>query len=247
MSALEDCGIGPDVQRIMLSLKARREEFLSTPEGRAQFEAEQAREELGRKQAENAERERPFARLSDCGVPRRVVDVVRSHQSTAAVARVLRWVEERAKDQSSWCLVLSADKGLGKSVAAGLWLMHSNPSCPKYVGKAGTVERLDAWWPISRFARVEGYDGKFDSLCNHDGPIVLDDLGSEYLDGKGWFLQALDAFVDARYAEYRPTLITTNLTADQFKARYSERVADRLREGGSFYEFRGASMRKAGA
>lgn len=236
-----------DFSQTLREFQAKHEAWAQTPEGRAQLAAAALADEEARRQVERDERERPYRRLSDCGVPRRVVDVLRSHQPTAAVSRVTRWVDERATDPSSWCLVLSADKGLGKSVAAGLWLLRAEPSSPTFVGKAGTVERLPAWWPISRFARVEGYDGKFDALCNHPGPVVLDDLGSEYLDGKGWFLQALDAFVDARYAEYRPTLITTNLTADQFKARYSERVADRLREGGSFYEFRGASMRRASA
>ena len=78
--------------------------------------------------------------------------------------------------------------------------------------------------------------------------MVIDDLGIEYLDKNGNFLQRLDELLDERYSNFRKTIITTNLNADAFKDRYGERVADRMREGftwgGGFIELADDSMRK---
>jgi DNA replication protein DnaC len=72
--------------------------------------------------------------------------------------------------------------------------------------------------------------------------MVIDDLGVEYLDKNGNFLQRLDELIDERYSNYRQTIITTNLNVKAFKERYGERVADRIREG---FEFGGAFMELA--
>lgn len=235
-----------EMQEEIEAIVARMREKLSnrSPE---EIEEERRREEEQERREAAEKAEKPFRRLRDCGVPQRIVDTLKNLRETAAVARAGQWSVDRAANPGMWCLVLSADKGVGKSVAAGLWLMRSEPRPVTWMDRDFTNRPLDCWWSVSRFARVEGYDGKFDALCNHDGPIVLDDLGSEYLDGKGWFLQALDAFIDARYSAYRPTLITTNLSAPAFKQRYSERVYDRLCEGGSWVSIAGQSMRRASA
>lgn len=178
------------------------------------------------------------------GIPRRVRDVIQSSlNDTVALDRTKKWTKARSQDPSIWCLVLSAGKGSGKSVAAGWAMTQIGARCVDSVNKLGHGKYIPAWWPASKFARLSGYDGTFDQICAHNGIVILDDLGTEFLDSKGWFLQAIDAFVDSRYCEYRPTIITTNLNAKSFKDRYSERVIDRLREGGSFFEFPGGSLR----
>jgi DNA replication protein DnaC len=72
---------------------------------------------------------------------------------------------------------------------------------------------------------------------------VLDDLGSEYADAKGNFLVNLDELIDTFYGDKRPLLITTNCTDSEFKQRYGARIVDRIRECGSFYGIRTASLR----
>lgn len=182
----------------------------------------------------------PEQKQINAGIPRRIRDTLSSElEDTKAMLFVKDWLSKRREDLSVWCLVLSADKGSGKSVAAGYWLSALNGS--RIGNRNGN--NYPAWWCASRFARLSGFDGIFDDICEHSGPVVLDDLGIEFIDKKGWFLQSIDAFVDARYSEYLPTLITTNLTATAFKHRYSERVVDRLREGGLFFEFATDSLR----
>ena len=98
----------------------------------------------------------------------------------------------------------------------------------------------------TRLASVNGYNSEFEKLAQVS-LMVLDDLGIEYLDKNGNFLQRLDEIMDERYSNYRKTIITTNLNSEDFKARYGERIADRIREGfghgGAFMELSDKSMR----
>jgi DNA replication protein DnaC len=75
--------------------------------------------------------------------------------------------------------------------------------------------------------------------------LVLDDIGTEFNDGKGMFAAKLDRLLDARYREYRRTLITTNLTGAALAERYDSRVIDRIREGAVWQTITGESMRRS--
>jgi hypothetical protein len=74
--------------------------------------------------------------------------------------------------------------------------------------------------------------------------LVLDDLGTEYMDEKGNFMAVLDEVIADRYANERPTLITTNLTVEEFRDRYKNRIADRIRDNGKFLSVVGDSRRR---
>lgn len=176
------------------------------------------------------------------GVGERIVSVLGEICETAATGQVRQWLGRRSQ-RDPWSLVMCGPKGCGKSVAAALWMRELAPR-PMTVWHKGLHASHPAWWPSAKLARAGGYDGVFDALCSHPGPIVIDDLGSEYLDGKGWLVQAIDGLMDARYADYLPTCITTNLRAQDFAARYGERVTDRLREGGVFAELKSESLRR---
>ena len=83
-------------------------------------------------------------------------------------------------------------------------------------------------------ARWNKYDADEMKQLLDASALVIDDLGVEYSDQKGAFASLLDEVIDHRYGNQAPTLITTNLTAKEFKERYGERIADRLREAGGF-------------
>jgi hypothetical protein len=74
--------------------------------------------------------------------------------------------------------------------------------------------------------------------------VVLDDLGTEVHDDKGHWLATFTDLFDDWYAGDARLILTCNLTRDDFKARYGERVADRIRERGRFVTLGGASVRK---
>ena len=178
------------------------------------------------------------------GVPKRVRDILlEGLKPTPAVQRVKEFMIIQDQDPSKFCCVLSADKGLGKTVAAGYWLsqaLHEVMSARTY-----TYPNQARWQTSSTLLAMSIYGDEFASVKFDGGPLVIDDLGTEYSDAKGAFTSKLDALIDARSSEYRPTFITTNTPGSRFVERYGERVADRMREGAKFYELQGKSLRGA--
>jgi len=169
------------------------------------------------------------------GVPERVMKNLGVLKETVPV----RYVREFAlSPREAWCMVLSGGKGTGKSTAAAVWLYEEAVRVPTH------EERY--WWNGTKIARTNGYARDFEKMIKSH-LMVIDDLGVEYLDKNGNFLQRLDELIDERYSNFKRTIITTNLNALAFKERYGERVADRMREGfawgGGFMELSTNSMR----
>lgn len=75
--------------------------------------------------------------------------------------------------------------------------------------------------------------------------IVLDDLGTERESDR--FFEALGAFVDYRMDARLKTVITTNLAKQDIRARYGDRIADRINHVGKSFVVGGASRRRNGA
>jgi DNA replication protein DnaC len=73
--------------------------------------------------------------------------------------------------------------------------------------------------------------------------LVIDDLGVEYGDKSGVWQSRIDALLDARYRDYRKTIITTNLDPKAIAERYGQRVGDRLREDTVWFRVPGRSRR----
>lgn len=172
------------------------------------------------------------ATLKAQGVPERLRDSLDEITDTPLVIRVRRWLEG---DRRAWCLVLAGSVGCGKSTAAAVWLWETL--------EPGVVTRR--WYSAARVAAMGRYDGSVDALVDARA-LVLDDLGAEFADRPGNSAERLDYILTEREAAYRPTLITTNLNADAFAKRYSERIVDRIRAAapaGGFFEHAGPSLR----
>jgi DNA replication protein DnaC len=71
--------------------------------------------------------------------------------------------------------------------------------------------------------------------------LAIDELGA--LPATEWEAGQLFRVIDARYAEQRPTVIASNLTAHQLPAAIGERAADRLRESCLWLSMSGESKR----
>lgn len=72
--------------------------------------------------------------------------------------------------------------------------------------------------------------------------LVLDDLGTEKL--TDWVVEQLYMVASFRAARMYPTVVTTNLKPDDLRARYEERLIQRLFGGGVSVIMRGESLRK---
>ncbi|MBN2573564.1 MAG: ATP-binding protein [Deltaproteobacteria bacterium] len=219
-----------------------------TPEGAA----EKAAREEKRRAAWEAQRLALVADMlrdqtdpgSRLGLPSRAVELALAGdlQETVALAAV-----RGAADM----LVLSGGVGTGKTVAAVAWLAEyirdpaqwsafgdDYQSAPYYRG--GSL----VWTTAADLARMDHYSQEAFDRVAKARRLVVDDLGAEYSDGKGFFGSLLDELVDARYSGLRPTVITTNLDAPAFAARYGARVVDRVREAGRFVGCGSESLRK---
>jgi DNA replication protein DnaC len=165
------------------------------------------------------------AKLRAAGFPERAIDYAMVADETASsIVRVRAW--DPGKES---VLVISGSRGCGKTVAATWWAMQRDP-VPMFTRAAS-------------FAASSRYDrGPRDALLAARA-LVLDDLGTEFLDSKGSFLVDLDELIDVFYGDYKPLLITTNATLDTFRSRVGERITDRIRECGAFWSTRDESRR----
>lgn len=155
--------------------------------------------------------------LGTNGFPVRAIEIAKSADvADAVLVRVSAW--DTSTDS---LLVIAGGPGCGKTVAATWWAATRNPA-PRFLR-------------ASTFAASSRYDRDTREQWFDAPGLVLDDLGAEFLDAKGSFLVDLDELIDVFYGNRKPLLITTNCTRDEFKSRYGERIADRIREAGSFW------------
>lgn len=72
--------------------------------------------------------------------------------------------------------------------------------------------------------------------------LIIDDLGSEKQTERS--KEQFESIINYRYGEYLPIIITTNLTLQSVKAKYGDRIADRLKEICEIAQLVGESNRK---
>lgn len=161
------------------------------------------------------------------GVPERTARACLNANDTEAIRTLA--------DAKESLVVLAGPAGVGKSVAALLWLFDrakGKPECLKWV-QSGDL------------ARGYAYDqDSFDAVTGVYA-LVIDDMGVEYVDEKGRWSVTLEEVLSRRFARMRKTVVTTNVVeVEAFKARYGERIASRLNEDGAFVVCGGPDLRR---
>ena len=161
--------------------------------------------------------------------------------SSAAIAKLHEWAggggAGAGGDRREGIVVLAGATGCGKTVAAA-WLAVQR--------SAQSFAFEPTFLRASELATMSRYDAEARARWHRPRWLLLDDLGAEYLDAKGSFRADLDELVDVYYAEGRTLIVTTNCTAEEFRARYGARVVDRLRECGTWIAIAGGSLRGKG-
>lgn len=133
--------------------------------------------------------------------------------------------------------VLSGDPGTGKTFAAVRWIVDF-VNADEHWTEPGSALMLKGRAPLfvtaAALARWDRYEQEPMQKLLRAPRLVIDDLGAEYLDKNGFYAALLDEVLNERYSARLPTVLTTNLTKEDFKARYGERIAGRIRETGTF-------------
>lgn len=138
---------------------------------------------------------------------RLLVDALDPAVETPALQFALRLL-----DGDGVLLVLSGPPGVGKSLAAAAALIRS----------AGGL------WVDAPGLATPPMDGETtDRRMREAALLVLDDCGLEH-SPSGYAASRICGVLDAREAELRPTIVTTNLTSSEFGDRYGARLASRL-------------------
>ncbi len=142
-------------------------------------------------------------------------------------------------------IIISGGCGLGKTsilmtfVEIGKWI-YNQMACDKFM----------QFRPISTNELVYMYENpetdleKFHQMLSN-GEWFFDDFGTERMASRYGKTNLLAEILQNRYLnlQYR-TLITTNLTIDEIREQYGERVYDRINEQFNYYELSGESFRQ---
>lgn len=192
--------------------------------------------------------------LRACGAKLREIEAITGpdFRQTKAVLAVDEFANHKT---ATFCLLWGAI-GCGKTIAGAHALRYATKRGQMLYGSG-------RWWAdVTMLSRREGLLisafelsrasvwGRPDDTRLYEKAcevrwLVLDDLGTEVPDEKGYWIQKLHHLVDERHGNKLKTVITTNLDPEKFKARYDERMVDRIREGLSIANAGTQSLRRA--
>ena len=74
--------------------------------------------------------------------------------------------------------------------------------------------------------------------------VVFDEMGGGYVKQGGLVAPLFEEIIFWRHGESRPTLFTSNLTDEEFKANFSDRIIDRIKEWGPVFRVTDPSFRQ---
>jgi DNA replication protein DnaC len=149
---------------------------------------------------------------------------------------VTEWVQEYLAGQRQ-SLYICGPVGTGKTYLAWAALMAVlalAPIPPERTSGWQVVDWLDA-------CRPGGDPDAYDDT-KRAGLLLLDDVGAHK--GTDWTNERLYALIDIRYINMRPTIYTSNLSAQEITAVLGERVASRLAEDALIVPLLGADRRR---
>ncbi|MNC34314.1 DNA replication protein DnaC [compost metagenome] len=133
--------------------------------------------------------------------------------------------------ESGRCMVLIGKPGTGKThlgVAIANELLHKTSRTAVYRTVGSILQAIRATY--DRHSERSEAD-ILSSLVTPD-LLVLDEVGVSKEQPSDFELTTLFAIINGRYEQMRPTVVISNLDAEQLPVAMGERCVDRLREGG---------------
>lgn len=257
---VSDLDIGAKLAEIRSRAAEHTRRMAEDPEYRAEHERQIAEMEAKeREERARVERAYSLAAREERRVARQIPARLWAHldapQETAPLAAVRDFM--RPEDPRTF-LVLAGGVGVGKTLAAAwgldiefavrrrlkaeeMRIRGEDPDGTGYVVRQVGGLFLSAM----SLVRAGTFNDEFWADARETARLVIDDLGTEPRDDKGWAAANLADLLNHRYDWKLKTVLTTNLDFERFKAAYVDlRLGDRLRECGTFFECAGDSLRR---
>ena len=148
------------------------------------------------------------------GAPRSISGV--EPKSTAFTECVEKHFEELLTGGK--CLVMCGGVGSGKTFAAYYAVAWSSA-----VGMGGLVKSS------RELAKLAIHQKEyFEELIHSRDLLIIDDVGAEHKSTSGWAESVFEDLINYRELHRLPTIITTNLTKEDFGKAFGERVLSRI-------------------
>lgn len=175
------------------------------------------------------------------GAPLRSLLALAEPRETPALNATRRWFGAH-RDKP---LVMLGPTGLGKSTAAAWACVEFAKTYPWNDGPGGGRQREPLVWleatELVRLTEWTEVGKEYADRCLRASLLVIDDAGHEgTVTGK----QALVDLLMKRTDSKASTVLATNLTGAEFRARYTEPLADRLRNWGYVPELGGGDSQR---
>jgi len=175
------------------------------------------------------------------GVPERAALVLGAGIGDNPARRALR--EARAADITF--VVLEGDTGVGKTIAAAEAVMARYPYPAERLRTAPLmVHARDAVRACRESTPLPGHLWDHTRLSDCD-LLALDDLGAEMRDSKRWASGVLGSLLESRHDRCLRTIVTTNITREEFAERYNDRLLARIQDGGRWVKVEGQDLRRS--
>lgn len=207
---------------------SRENKLLGSEEGRHQLRAEY--DSQLKKRFEDDEKEPDFSelafRLQKIGVPGVALSIAKNPASTPAYEGARKWWF--GDKQLVPALVLSGGVGVGKTVAAAFICVEWAKRWNWNGGATGTLAEPLVWLDGPRLVRLGNLEtaDALGDMAFSAKLLVVDDAGRE---ASKVALTRLSDVLMNRLDNRRMTILSTNLTGENFRVRYGEALADRLR------------------
>jgi DNA replication protein DnaC len=267
MTATGGMGVGDliaNMKRRRAEEEAEHERRIATdPEYRAEHEQRKAeqreREEADKRERAHQRRMTIEKARDEKGIPekfRPYLDAWRAGTVAGlapSIAKAHGWAERFLRRSAGWSfLLLGGPVGVGKTAAACWFLDAPLVSTERhpFTGEieTRTCEARGRFVTAEELAKASTFESEFWDPIRDASRLVVDDLGWEQHDGKGWALSNLTGLLAYRHAHDLPTVITLNVDKATFMERYAAhdggRLRDRLAESAWFVSLSGPSQRK---
>jgi DNA replication protein DnaC len=134
-------------------------------------------------------------------------------------------------------LAIIGNRGTGKTQLAAEIIKDIAPDTATYMTAAELFMRIRATFD----KRTTETEIDIARELSRTPLLVIDELQER--GESAWENRLLTEIMDKRYANERPTILISNLTAGELTASLGDSIADRMRQGGGIIEITGASHR----